>query len=68
MELFVKLVLKVFVSIAIGCGDKDDTRDQKTSSLEIVNNESSVGELSREIQETLTLSQRHKFWETQHVV
>ncbi|KAD5318127.1 hypothetical protein E3N88_18073 [Mikania micrantha] len=45
----------------------DDTKDQNTSSLEIVNNESSVDELSREIQETLTLSQRHKFWETQPV-
>ncbi|KAL8256595.1 hypothetical protein R6Q59_031662 [Mikania micrantha] len=46
----------------------DDTRDQNTSCLEIVNNESLVDELSREIQETLTLSQRHKFWETQPVV
>ncbi|XP_022030341.1 glycylpeptide N-tetradecanoyltransferase 1 [Helianthus annuus] len=40
---------------------KDDTKDQNPSPLEIEE------ELSREVQDTLTLSQRHKFWETQPV-
>lgn len=45
----------------------NDTNDQISPSLEIVNNEASMDELSREAQDTLTLSQRHKFWETQPV-
>ncbi|GKE54654.1 glycylpeptide N-tetradecanoyltransferase 1-like protein, partial [Tanacetum coccineum] len=45
----------------------DDTKDQISPSLEIVNNDSSAEELAREVEETLTLSQRHKFWETQPV-
>lgn len=47
----------------------DDTKDQNPTSSETIDNESSISvdELSREVQETLTLSQRHKFWETQPV-
>nr|GEY50185.1 glycylpeptide N-tetradecanoyltransferase 1-like [Tanacetum cinerariifolium]GEY58635.1 glycylpeptide N-tetradecanoyltransferase 1-like [Tanacetum cinerariifolium] len=45
----------------------DDTKDQISPSLEIVNNDSSADELAREVEETLTLSQRHQFWETQPV-
>uniref|UniRef100_A0A251SC65 Glycylpeptide N-tetradecanoyltransferase n=2 Tax=Helianthus annuus TaxID=4232 RepID=A0A251SC65_HELAN len=53
---------RVGLAMAENASVNDDTKDQNPSRpLEIEE------ELSREIQDTLTLSQRHKFWETQPV-
>ncbi|GJW65727.1 pectinesterase 3 [Tanacetum coccineum] len=47
----------------------DDTKDQISPSLEIVNKLTTIHQPKnwQEVEETLTLSQRHKFWETQPV-
>ncbi|KAI3510009.1 hypothetical protein L1887_25535 [Cichorium endivia] len=59
--------IMIRITMADNGSANDDTTNQNSPPSDLLKNEAPIDELSREIQETLSVSQRHKFWETQPV-